>query len=107
MDQWLSVRDRYLHHLLEMEGVTKAPTCSLCGVAAMAVKCIDCVGGDYFCVACCLHAHKRLPFHRICHWTGDHFLPISLYALGFKLCLEHDGEPCPLTVDVKHFILHL
>ena len=102
MDQWVHVRSRYLHLLLEMEGVTKAPNCSLCG-EAMAVRCGDCIGGNYFCVACCLLAHKRSPFHCIFHWTGAHFSPISLYSLGFKLCLEHDGEPCPLTVDVRRF----
>ena len=102
MDQWIHVRSRYLHLLLEMEGVTKAPRCSLCK-EAMAVKCGDCIGGNYFCVACCLQSHKRSPFHRIFHWTGAHFLPISLYNLGFMLCLEHDGEPCPLTVDVRCF----
>lgn len=100
MDQWIHVRNRYLHLLLEMEGVTKAPKCSLCK-EAMAVKCGDCIGGNYFCVSCCLQAHKRSPFHRLFHWTGAHFSPISLYSLGFKLCLEHDGEPCPFTVDVR------
>ena len=100
MDQWIHVRSRYLHLLLEMEGVTKAPRCSLCK-EAMAVKCGDCIGGNYFCVACCLQSHKRSPFHRIFHWTGAHLSPISLYKLGFMLCLEHDGEPCPLTVDVR------
>ena len=107
MDQWVHVRSRYLHLLLEMEGVTKAPKCSRCD-EAMAVKCGDCIGGNYFCVACCLQAHKRSPFHRVFHWTGSHFSPISLYSLGFKLCLEHDGEPCPLTVEVRCFaVLHI
>src|ERR1700744_550205 len=104
MDQWIQVRSRYLHLLLEMEGVTKSPNCSQCG-SAMAIKCGDCIGGNYFCVACCLQAHKRFPFHRMSQWTGAHFSPISLYSLGFKLCLEHDGEPCPLTVDVSHLTI--
>jgi hypothetical protein len=102
MDQWIHVRARYLHLLLEMEGVTKAPNCSVCK-EAMAVKCGDCIGGNYFCVTCCLEAHKRSPFHRIFRWTGAHFSPTSLYSLGLKLCLEHDGEPCPMTVDVSSF----
>lgn len=100
MDQWIQVRSRYLHVLLEMEGVTKSPKCSLCG-SAMTIKCGDCIGGNYFCVACCLQSHRRSPFHQIFHWNGVHFSPISLYSLGFKLCLEHDGEPCHLTVDVR------
>ncbi|KAF8267468.1 hypothetical protein EI94DRAFT_1700968 [Lactarius quietus] len=33
MEQWLDHRDRYLHLLLEMEGVTQAPKCSVCSKA--------------------------------------------------------------------------
>jgi hypothetical protein len=36
-------------------------------------------------------------------WTGSHFVMTSLYALGFKLCLGHDGEPCSLTVEVSQY----
>jgi hypothetical protein len=105
MDQWLQVRSRYLHLLLEMEGVTKSPKCSLCS-KAMDVKCGDCIGGNYLCVACCLQVHKRSPFHRIFRWTGTHFSPTSLCSLGFKLCLEHDGDPCPMTVEVRCFTVY-
>jgi hypothetical protein len=72
MDQWICDHSRYLHILLEMEGVTKAPQCSICS-EAMAIKCDGCIAGNYFCVACCLPAHKRSPFHRTFHWTGSHF----------------------------------
>ncbi|KAN0136253.1 hypothetical protein V8E53_006113 [Lactarius tabidus] len=100
MDEWLhDTRSRYLHILLEMEGLTKLPKCSLCS-KAMAVKCGDCIGESYLCIACCLHLHKQSPFHRIYRWTGTHFSSISLNSLGFKLCLEHDGDPCPMTVEV-------
>src|ERR1700677_1316072 len=97
--QWLSRRDRYLHILLEMEGLIKGTNCSMC-TKKMEIKCSDCLGGNYFCKECCLQAHMRSPFHRISRWTGAHFAPTSLYALGFKLCLGHDGAPCPLTVEV-------
>jgi hypothetical protein len=100
MDKWLhDTRSRYLHILLEMEGLTKLPKCSLCS-KAMAIKCGDCIGESYLCIACCLHLHKQSPFHRIYHWTGTHFSSLSLNSLGFKLCLEHDGDPCPMTVEV-------
>src|ERR1700691_820456 len=99
MGQWLEVRSRYLHLLLEMEGLTRAPMCSMC-TSAMDVKCSDCLGGNYFCTDCCIQAHKRSPFHRISCWTGKHFAPTSLLSLGFKLFLGHDGNPCPLTVEV-------
>src|ERR1700761_1964067 len=99
MDQWLQVRSRYLYLLLEMEGLTKSPICSMCA-KGMTIKCRDCFGGNYFCNACCLHAHKQLPFHRMSRWTGSYFSPTSLYLLGFKLCLGHAGNACPLTVEV-------
>jgi hypothetical protein len=65
MDEWLhDTRSRYLHILLEMEGLTKLPKCLLCS-KAMAVKCGDCIGESYLCIACCLHLHKQSPFHWI------------------------------------------
>ena len=102
MDEWLEHRAKYLDLLLEMEGLTRAPKCSMCS-SSMALKCSDCIGGNYFCVTCCLQAHIRSPFHRLARWTGLHFAPTSLYSLGFKLCLGHAGDPCPLTVEVWSF----
>ena len=67
---------------------------------AMNMKCRDCIVANYFSNDCCLPAHKQSPFHWISHWTGTHFAPISLYLLIFQLCLRHDGDPCPLTVEV-------
>ena len=32
-----------------------------------------------------------------------HFAPISLHSLGFQLCIGHNGDPCPLTVEVLWF----
>ncbi|KAH9012129.1 hypothetical protein EDB85DRAFT_1877901 [Lactarius pseudohatsudake] len=98
MSQWIDIRSRYLHLLLEMEGLTSAPKCSVC-TKSMKIKCSDCIGGNYFCKDCCLQSHMRSPFHRMSHWTGSHFAPISLMLLGFKLCLGHDGKPCPLTEE--------
>ncbi|KAH8985052.1 hypothetical protein EDB86DRAFT_2810433 [Lactarius hatsudake] len=96
MGQWIDIRSRYLYLLLEMEGLTRAPKCSMC-TSPMQIKCSDCIGGNYFCKCCCLQTHMRSPFHRMSRWTGAHFAPISLKSLGFKLCLGHDGKPCPLT----------
>ncbi|KAF8269526.1 hypothetical protein EI94DRAFT_1898635 [Lactarius quietus] len=98
MEQWLDHRDRYLHLLLEMEGVTQAPKCSVCS-KAMEVKCSDCIGGSYFCRACCIQSHRSSPFHWMSQWTGSHFMPVSLYSLGFVLCLGHQGHPCPMTLE--------
>jgi hypothetical protein len=99
MDQWLQLRVTYLRLILDMEGLTKASKCSCCG-KTMEIKCSDCIGGNYFCKACCIESHSRTPFHRMSRWTGEHFAPVSLYSLGFKLCLGHDGAPCPSTVEV-------
>ena len=106
MDQWMQHRDRYLCLLLEMEGLTKAAQCSLCD-SAMTVKCSDCLGGNYFCTACCLKSHMRSPFHCIAEWTGSHFSPTSLNSLGFMLCLGHSGEPCHLTMEVCYVLINL
>jgi hypothetical protein len=102
MRQWLHLRARYLHLLLEMEGLTKAPKCFICSTA-MEIKCSDCMGGNYFCKACCLQSHRRTPFHRMARWNGSHFAPVSLYSLGFVLLLGHEGDPCPLTVEVQSY----
>ena len=99
MDQWLQLRVTYLRLILDMEGLTKASKCSCCG-KTMEIKCSNCLGGNYFCKACCIESHSRTPFHWMSRWTGEHFAPVSLYSLGFKLCLGHDGAPCPSTVEV-------
>ncbi|KAH9024915.1 hypothetical protein EDB85DRAFT_1869850 [Lactarius pseudohatsudake] len=98
MSQWIDIRSRYLYLLLEMEGLTRAPKCSMC-TSSMQIMCSDCIGGNYFCKDCCLQTHIRSPFHWMAHWAGSHFAPISLASLGFKLCFGHDGKPCPLTRD--------
>ncbi|KAH9013825.1 hypothetical protein EDB83DRAFT_2233173 [Lactarius deliciosus] len=103
MGQWIDIRNRYLYLLLEMEGLTRAPKCSMC-TSSMQIKCSDCIGGNYFCKGCCLQTHMRSPFHRMSRWTGAHFAPISLRSLGFKLCLGHDGQPCQLTVESASLI---
>ncbi|KAH9004868.1 hypothetical protein EDB86DRAFT_2796565 [Lactarius hatsudake] len=103
MGQWIDIRSRYLYLLLEMEGLTRAPKCSMC-TSLMQIKCSDCIGGNYFCKGCCLQTHMWSPFHQMSRWTGAHFAPISLRSLGFKLCLGHDGKPCPLTVESASLI---
>jgi hypothetical protein len=67
----------------------------------MEIKCNDCFGANYFCTPCSIQSHLRSPFHRLVRWTGAHFAPVSLYSLGFHLCLGHSGEPCPRTLEVS------
>ncbi|KAN0128148.1 hypothetical protein V8E53_014063 [Lactarius tabidus] len=92
------MRARYLHLLLENEALTRAPSCSICDTA-MHVKCLDCLGANYFCRICCIKSHKCTPFQWLARWTGTHFTPISLHSLGFVVFLGHHGDPCPLTVE--------
>ena len=98
-----------------MKGLTKAPKCSICSTA-VEIKCSDCMGGNYFCKACCIQSHRQTPFHKgntfpqrltpfhqMAQWNGSHFAPVSLYSLGFVLLLGHEGDPCPLTVGVQSY----
>src|SRR6266404_9917173 len=107
MGRWLQLHDRYLHLLLEMQGLTRDPTCSICS-KPMEIKCDDCFGANYFCRTCCRDAHQRSPYHRILRWTGSHFVTMSLYQLGFILHLGHHGMPFPnkLEVDMFHISLY-
>ena len=100
MNQWLENRGSYLDILLEMQGRPSAPKCSMCSGGHADIRCPDCFGANLFCRSCCLEVHKRSPFHRPLLWTGKHYAPKSLYSLDFLLCLGHNGEPCPETVEV-------
>ena len=105
MKQWLHLRRRYLHILLEVEGRPISHTCSMCSGHAV-VKCPDCIGATSMCKACCLQAHRNYPFHRPLLWTATHYTQASLHSLGFALCLEHNGAPCPKTVEVWKHPIH-
>src|SRR6267378_4182922 len=76
------------------------PGAKVCAFMAQYLICDDCFGANYFCRTCCLDAHQRSPYHRILRWTGSHFVPMSLYQLGFILHLGHHGMPCPNTLEV-------
>src|SRR6266404_3904669 len=104
MDKWRDIRSTYLYLLLEMQGLTRAPTCSMC-TSMMEVKCTNCYGANFFCKSCCLEAHRRSPYHRTFRWTGQHFAPVTLHELGFILYLGHHGTPCPLTYEVRVYMV--
>ena len=99
MEQWLELRSKYLHVLLEMEGRPSAPKCSVCNKHG-GVKCPDCFGAPLFCRSCCVLTHRHSPFHRPLQWTATHYTPVSLHSLGFILFIGHEGAPCPHTVEV-------
>ncbi|KAH9018684.1 hypothetical protein EDB85DRAFT_1873573 [Lactarius pseudohatsudake] len=98
MKQWLELRKRYLHILLEMEGRKTIDKCSVCRRPSD-IKCPDCFGSCSFCKDCCLEAHRRSPFHRPLQWNSTHYTQVSLHSLGLSICLGHDGAPCPQTVS--------
>ncbi|KAI9443808.1 hypothetical protein H4582DRAFT_1807499 [Lactarius indigo] len=99
MKQWVELRDRYLHVLLEMEGRGRSDKCSMCSKKPE-IKCLDCFGPLLFCKDCCLEAHRNSPFHRPLLWNATHYTPVTLHSLGFVLCIGHGGMPCPRTVEV-------
>jgi hypothetical protein len=103
MNQWLTYRSTYLNIILEMEGRSSSPKCSVCSIGHADIKCSDCFGANLFCKSCCLEVHKRSPFHQTLLWTGKHYAQMSLYSQHFLLCLSHNGEPCPKTVKVGSF----
>ncbi|KAI9434614.1 hypothetical protein H4582DRAFT_1818472 [Lactarius indigo] len=98
MKQWVELRDRYLHVLLEMEGRGKSDKCSMCSKKPE-IKCPNCFGPLLFCKDCCLEAHRNSPFHRPLLWNATHYTPVTLHSLGFVLCIGHGGMPCPRTPE--------
>ncbi|KAI9431761.1 hypothetical protein H4582DRAFT_1822014 [Lactarius indigo] len=98
MKQWVELRDRYLHVLLEMEGRGRSDKCSMCSKKPE-IKCLDCFGPLLFCKDCCLEAHRNSPFHRPLLWNATHYTPVTLHSLGFVLCIGHGGMPCPRTPE--------
>ncbi|KAH9015393.1 hypothetical protein EDB84DRAFT_1277318 [Lactarius hengduanensis] len=98
MEQWLQLRSKYLHILLEMESHPSFPKCSVCHEHGD-IKCPDCVGAPLFCKSCCVKVHRHSPFHRPLLWTATHYTPVSLHSLGYVLFFGHAGEPCPQTVE--------
>ncbi|KAH8976523.1 hypothetical protein EDB83DRAFT_2328115 [Lactarius deliciosus] len=98
MEQWIQLRSKYLHMLLEMESHPSSSKCSLC-YGHGDIKCPNCVGTPLFCKSCCVKAHRHSPFHRPLLWTATHYTPVSLHSLGYVLFFGHAGEPCPQTVE--------
>src|ERR1700735_449932 len=82
MEQWLEIRNKYLHILLEMEGRPSIPKCSLCNRHGD-IKCPDCFGVPLFCKGCCVKAHRCSPFHHPPQQAPTPHPPLSLSPLFF------------------------
>ncbi|KAF8258234.1 hypothetical protein EI94DRAFT_1815792 [Lactarius quietus] len=80
MEQWINLRSRFLHILLDNKGRPSSDKCSVCR-------------------GCVSDAHKYSPFYRPLVWTSTHYMPASLQSLGLALCLGHGVPPCPKTVE--------
>ncbi|KAH9031441.1 hypothetical protein EDB83DRAFT_2229595 [Lactarius deliciosus] len=98
MKQWIGLRNRYLHILLEMEAQGRSDKCSKC-TKKPEIRCPDCFGSLSFCKECCLDAHRNSPFHRPLLWNTTHYTPVTLHSLGFALYIGHGGAPCPQTPE--------
>ncbi|KAI9432714.1 hypothetical protein H4582DRAFT_1820825 [Lactarius indigo] len=98
MKQWIELRNRYLHILLETEAQRRSDKCSKC-TRKPEIRCPDCFGSPSFCKECCLEAHRNSPFHRPLIWSVTHYTPVTLHSLGFALYIGHAGAPCPQTVE--------
>jgi len=67
-------------------------------------RCKDCFGPNFWCSACCVSAHKNLPFHRIQMWNGRFFEHSELLTDKHIIDLCHYPDDCPtipLNVDVQ------
>lgn len=97
MREFLNIRRDYLSKIMESEAPPLDMLCSVCKLAGLSWKCLDCLGGCVCCTGCLRHLHRRLPFHRIKAWDGTCFQPAWLYQAGVEIHLGHDGEKCPST----------
>jgi len=61
-------------------------------------RCDDCAAHKCLCSVCCRDNHTALPFHRVRHWNGRFYQRSSLWRVGVKIHLGHQGVPCPFYV---------
>jgi len=73
--------------------------CGRCERQEGVIRCLDCYGGHSECKECILHAHQRLPFHRLEMWDGKCFTRTSLFDQGFVLHVGHGSHRCPSRTD--------
>ncbi|TDL16254.1 hypothetical protein BD410DRAFT_731572 [Rickenella mellea] len=95
---WERDREHFLEEVLRHNARSthsNQDTCIQCGTPGPTIRCHDCFTDRLICDKCTVHAHNRLPFHRLERWTDSHFKHVSLKELGLRLQLGHpDGEAC-------------
>jgi len=90
---WLPKPAAYLRRIIAGEG-TEANTCIRCEKAAC-WRCRTCLARPMFCRACCRVTHQFLIYHRIEKWNGRFFQDASLWEVGVRLHVGHQGLECP------------
>lgn len=95
MREWLPKRHIYLNEILHREAPPADRLCASCKTTEGSWRCTDCLGQPILCNQCCQSSHFKLPFHRVEHWTGNHFTPAWLWKAGVVIHLGHNGDPCP------------
>ncbi|KAF7970570.1 hypothetical protein HWV62_23675 [Athelia sp. TMB] len=71
MREFITIRHEYLNKIMESEAPPLDMLCSVCKIAGLSWKCLDCVGG----------------------------CPAWLYQAGVEIHLGHDGEKCPSSLS--------
>lgn len=124
VQDWIPHRQKYLDELLRIEGLgeeAQPPRCPCCPPESASegkYKCEDCFGGALLCEKCTVEKHKFLPLHRLLvsslcsvllekisnvliqSWSGAYFIRTSLYDLGYRVYLGHEGQCCPRAYKI-------
>ncbi|KIO31441.1 hypothetical protein M407DRAFT_68026 [Tulasnella calospora MUT 4182] len=70
-------------------------------------RCMDCIGGWFYCHDCIIADHSATPLHRIERWNGSYFEPAPPYAqlvLAGLIPATHSRPATAFTVQLlKHF----
>jgi CxC2 like cysteine cluster associated with KDZ transposases len=111
LQEYMDRRHSILIELLRHEALPTASTCSHYNQASAIHRCRDCFGPNFWCVPCCISAHRTLPFHRVEIWNGNFFdkLDLLTHGLAIDLChypdncpsMQHNTETNPSTLDLS------
>ena len=94
LQEFLARRAMYLNRILDAEGLPTDIECSFCHGPGI-WRCKDCLGQPLYCRCHCREVHQKHPFHRIQRWTGRYFAERSMWEVGIRLFLGHNGNCCP------------
>jgi CxC2 like cysteine cluster associated with KDZ transposases len=95
MREWIPCRNEFLFEILSLEAPPDNLCCGSCGNSQVTFyRCMDCSFTQILCRSCCICSHHSHPFHSIQKWTGQYFVPTTLFELGFILHLGHVGINC-------------